>query len=137
MDDLEAALEEQPPLAVYFIHVDCELAELERRESSRGDRVLGTSRWSSEHGGALRHRKRCAARRNRRLDHGLTGWLLRQVSPEPGFGFPVDRPDGGRGGARDAELEDQRLRPPAAQTKLCSTPPASVSYTHLTLPTKA
>ena len=64
------------------------------------------------------------ARRNRRLDHGLTGWLLRQVSPEPGFGFPVDRPDGGRGGARDAELEDHRLRPPAAQMKLCSTPPA-------------
>ena len=117
MDDLQAALEEQPPRAVYFIHVDCELGELERRESSRGDRVLGTSRWSSEHGGALRHGKRCAARnkcnRQAHLD-SLTRWLLQQVSPEPGFGFPVDRPDGGRGRARDAELADHRLRAEAS-----------------------
>ena len=75
MDDLEAALEEQPPRAVYFIHVDCELGELERRESSRGDRVLGTSRWSSEHGGALRHGKRCAARNRRKAQQ--------KVGPRP------------------------------------------------------
>ena len=38
-----------------YIHVDCDLAELERREGARGDRVLGTSRWSKEHGAALQH----------------------------------------------------------------------------------
>lgn len=58
--DLAAALSEStttgtPPSAVHYIHVDCGLAELERREGSRGDRVLGTSRWSKEHGTALQH----------------------------------------------------------------------------------
>ena len=58
--DLDTALSESanagsPPSTVRYIHVDCELAELERREGSRGDRVLGTSRWSKEHGAALQH----------------------------------------------------------------------------------
>ncbi len=59
-EDLEAALTERTstgssPSAVHYIHVDCDLAELERREAARGDRVLGTSRWSKEHGTALQH----------------------------------------------------------------------------------
>lgn len=41
--------------AVIYIHVDCGLEELERREASRGDRVLGTARWSKEHCTSLRH----------------------------------------------------------------------------------
>ena len=51
----ESAAESAAPSAVRYIHVDCDLAELERREGSRGDRVLGTSRWSKEHGPSLKH----------------------------------------------------------------------------------
>lgn len=58
--DFDAALSESArasgsPSVVRYIHVDCDLIELEQREGSRGDRVLGTSRWSKEHGDALKH----------------------------------------------------------------------------------
>ena len=59
-DDLRSAVaasqrQGHGPSSVYFVHVSAELSELERRERSRGDRVLGTSRWSHEHGDRLRH----------------------------------------------------------------------------------
>jgi chloramphenicol 3-O-phosphotransferase len=62
-DDLKAAIAEgqrrrqgqRGPSSVHFVHVSAAVAELERREKDRGDRVLGTSRWSSQHGEGLKH----------------------------------------------------------------------------------
>ncbi|HPF86871.1 MAG TPA: AAA family ATPase [Candidatus Limiplasma sp.] len=34
---------------VLFVRVDCDLAELERREKARGDREAGMAKWQTEH----------------------------------------------------------------------------------------